>query len=276
MDGGAGNGWFRVSRLEPGVWAIEEPLHAERVASYLIAGRERAVLLDTGLGVAPLRPLVEALTDRPLTVLLSHAHYDHVGGTHEFVRAAPVLIHPAEADRLRRGVANERLRRSFAPELLSGPTPPGFDPETAAIPGVEPSGALADGQTLDLGDRSLEVIHCPGHAPGLVAVLDRERRSLYSTDVVYAGPLYAHVPGADLAAYVQTAARLAALAPDLDRLYPAHDQRPLRPDFLPRVAEAFAAIVAGRTPDGNQADADIYHDEGFSILLAPAATGGGA
>ncbi len=270
MGESAGLGaWFRVSEPEPGVFAIEEPLHAEHVVSYLIVGRERSVLLDTGMGVAPLRPLVESLTDKPLTVLLSHAHFDHIGGTHEFVGVSPILIHELEAPKLRAGLGPSYLARFYEPESLSGPLPAGFDPAVAAIPGAEPTDLLRGGETADLGDRALEVLSCPGHAPGLVAVLDRQRRALYSTDVAYAGALYAHLPGVDLEAYQDTLAYLARLAPDLDRLYPSHNQRPLPADYLARMSRAVDAILAGRQADATQPDADVHLFDGFSVLVPP-------
>lgn len=66
-------GWFDVRQPEPGVFVIEEPLHEERVNSFLVVGSDRAVLIDTGKGVGDIRALVEGLTDRPVTVVNSHA-----------------------------------------------------------------------------------------------------------------------------------------------------------------------------------------------------------
>ena len=73
--------WFRVWEDRPGIWVIEEPLHSECVKSNLIVGRDRAVLIDTGMGVGDIRKLVMELTRLPVTVVQSHAHNDHIGGT---------------------------------------------------------------------------------------------------------------------------------------------------------------------------------------------------
>ena len=263
--------WFDVAEVEPGVFAIAEPHHTERVVSYLIEGTERALLLDTGMGVAPLRPEVELLTTKPVTVLLSHAHFDHVGGAHEFAGLAPILIHELEASRLRAGLDAASLARFYGPESFPDGLPNWFDPATAGIPGVEPTRLVDAGEEIDLGDRRLEVLHCPGHAAGLLALLDRDRRTLYSTDVAYAGALYAHLPGVDLSAYAATLSRLARMVPDLDRLYPAHNERPLPTDILTRMMEAFDVVVAGRVPDDVRGDADVHVFDGFSILAPPRA-----
>src|SRR5690242_15254091 len=192
---------------------IEEPLHVERVKSYLIEGQERAVLLDTGMGVGDLKTLVRSLTDRPVTVVQSHAHFDHIGGAHQFASECDILIHPAQAEALRLGVAPDRIRRGFSPEHLSGPLPTGKSVDDLTIPGVEPTGFLTGGQSLDLGGRTLEAIDAPGHCDGLLVLLDRDAGLLWSTDAVYAGPLYAQMPDSDLDAYRRTLEALAALAP---------------------------------------------------------------
>lgn len=265
-------GWFRVSEPEPGVFAIEEPLHDEQVASYLIVGEERALLIDAGMGVGDIRAVVEGITSLPVTLLVSHAHFDHVGDAWRFAGDCPVLVHPLEAERLRAGTPNARLRRFFEPRYVLGPLPDGYDPETATIPGVEPSGFVNGGDVIDLGGRALEIIHAPGHEEGLLALLDRANRLLFSTDVVYAGQIYAHMPGSDLAAYLDTMTRLAALAPDIDAVYPAHNERPIAPESLPRLADALAAITAGRAPDEKAQQADIHRIDGLTVLVPPSGT----
>ena len=150
-EGGDLTSWFVPVPLRPGVWLIAEPGH---VNSYLVEGDERAALIDAGTGIAPLAPVVRRLTDRPVTVVLTHNHFDHVGGAHEFDRVA---IHPAGIAGLRAGrpagslrgyiaEAGRLLERSTAtraldarglnllhPEQIVRPFPPGFDPDRYAI-----------------------------------------------------------------------------------------------------------------------------------------------
>lgn len=90
--------WFTVERIDDATFALSEYRHWEETHSYLLLGRERALLLDTGLGVGNLRREVEALTDLPVSVALTHVHWDHIGGCAQF--AAPA-VHEAEADWLR-------------------------------------------------------------------------------------------------------------------------------------------------------------------------------
>ena len=145
--------WFAVRRADPGIYVIEEPHHVEQVKSYLIEGGERAILLDTGMGVGDIRALVAGLTDRPVVIVNSHAHWDHIGGNHQFEQ---ILIHEAEAAALGRGVPNEKLRQAFSPENLTGPLPAGIDPATISFPPTPVTGTVTDGHRFDLGGRTLE------------------------------------------------------------------------------------------------------------------------
>jgi len=77
--------WFRVAPLEPGVWLVGEPGH---VNSWLIRGSERALLLDTGLGLADISAAVATVCPEQPRVVNSHVHFDHVGGNGLFAETA--------------------------------------------------------------------------------------------------------------------------------------------------------------------------------------------
>lgn len=256
--------WFEVWEAEPGIFVIEEPLHAERVKSYLIVGEQRAALIDTGMGVGDIAAVVHGLTDKPVTVLLSHAHWDHIGGNTAF---AELLIHPAEADALTQGYGNDRLQRWFAPEQLSGPLPEGVSVETLSIPPSTATGFLNEGDIIDLGGRSLEVWHLPGHSSGGLVFIDRAQSVLFSTDLAYQGHLYAY-PGDDLAIYRASLDRLATLTPELRVVYPSHNATPISPDLLPRMARLLGEVADGtRQPDETRDDRAVYDDGDVGVYL---------
>ncbi|MGB3306979.1 MAG: MBL fold metallo-hydrolase [Thermomicrobiales bacterium] len=255
--------WFDVRAVEPGIFMIEEPHHVERVKSYLIAGDERAILLDTGMGVADIRAVATSLTDKPILVVNSHAHWDHIGGNYHFDE---ILIHLAEAAMLLGGVGNGVLRPWFQPDKLTGPLPDGVTAETIAIPPSKATGFLADGEVLDIGGRELEVMHCPGHSPGGIVLIDRAQGVLFSTDVAYGGALYVYAE-ADLPIYQQSLARLAELAPDLRVAYPCHNESPMSPDLLPAMADALTMIVDGGPPSWIDGDRTGWEFDGFSVEL---------
>lgn len=258
-------GWFAVGEDSPGIFVIEEPLHVEEVKSYLIVGDERAMLLDTGTGVGDMRTLVDGLTDRSVFVVNSHAHWDHIGGNHWFDE---IWIHEAEADGLLEGVSNERLQRWFTPKHLRGPLPATFNIKTFEIPPTPATGILQGGEFFNLGGRTLEVIHCPGHSPGGIVLLDADDGVLFSTDVAYADALYAYSDEADLGAYRASLERLATLTPVLRSVYPCHGPSPIAPAMLPAMRDAIVAILGGRPPDGKRSETVAEHEfDGFSVLV---------
>lgn len=257
-------GWFAVTNPEPGIFTIVEPLHEEEVKSYLIVGTERALLLDTGMGVGDIRSLVTGLTDRPVFVVNSHAHWDHIGGNDLFDE---IWIHAAEADRLTAGVPNTKLRGAFAAAHLRGPLPAGFDSETRAFPATSATGILRGGETFNPGGRTLEVIHCPGHSPGGIALLDPGAGVLFSTDIAYPCALYAFSDESNLETYHASLQRLATLAPLLRTVYPSHCASPMEPGLLPLMRDGVAAILAGRRPDRIEDSIGHHLFAGFSVMV---------
>ena len=268
--------WFEVNVVAPGVTRIAERRHAEDVTSYLIEGARDTALIDTGLGVGDLRALVSRLTRREPLVVQTHGHWDHIGASSRFAR---VLIHPSEAYALRRGFPNTLYRWVMGSNNVDRAVlPSGFDPDTAAIPALEPSGELNHGDVIDLGGRTLEVFHTPGHSPGGVSFLDRAARLLFSGDAVHSGRMWLHLPRSDAAAWRVTIRQLAELAPHIDAVYGAHGHTPLDPALLPRIRDAFEQIWSGaRQPDAREdfdlgfptpVPTDSFEFDGFGFYLA--------
>ena len=95
--------WFQVTQPAPDLFRITEPRCHRwvRANSFLILGQECDILVDSGMGVAALRPVLDRLSSRPKLVFTTHAHVDHVGSHPEFADCE-ILVHPAEADELAR------------------------------------------------------------------------------------------------------------------------------------------------------------------------------
>lgn len=214
---GPGVRWFddyyTVERIDEQTIAIGEPRYAQQVFSYLILGQERAVLFDSGPGLRDIRPVVEALTALPVTAVPSHLHYDHVGNHDRFDSVAVVDL-PHLRERAQGGV----LRPTRWEHL-------GFT-EDVPVPELRVTEWLAPGALLELGGRSLEVLHVPGHTRESIALFDREREQLFSGDFIYPGPLVAMVPGSSMGDYLRTAERLAERLPASVALLTAHRSVP--------------------------------------------------
>lgn len=217
------------------------------------------------------------MTKRPITVVLSHAHWDHIGSTPQFAGEAEILIHPDAAAELRAGVSQERMRRYLAPEHLTGPFSGADLSRSMVIAGVEPTGFVEGGHTFDLGDRTLEVLDTPGHTTGLIALWERATATLFSTDAAYDGALYAQMHDSDLPAYHATLALLASLKPRPRLVLAAHGNSPMDPRLLPRMREAMASLLHGQRPSSVAERVATFDHGEFSILVAwPLAGAAGA
>jgi len=284
--------WFQVYRVGDGVFALYEPFQFQEVISYLILGSKSALLFDTGLGIGRIADVVRALTPLPITVLNSHTHFDHVGGNADF-SDNPGATAPGsselfgtpfgrrlESDRIlaldtdytranTRGFPHEVVAGEVAASALCAGLPPGFEASAYRTRPWHPSALIRDGHEIDLGGRKLEVLHVPGHTPDAVALLDRQRGLLFTGDTFYEGPIWLSAPETDLEAYARSVDRLAALAPTLKKLHPAHNIPVSDPRRLTELREAVRRLRSGtatRVDKGNDQVEFLF--EGFSILTS--------
>ena len=259
--------WFDVYRVEDGVFALVEAKQFQEAISYLIVGTKRALLFDTGMGLVPIRPVVEELTALPVEVLNSHTHFDHVGGNAEFDAILAMDLPYTRANQ--RGFGHEELASEVADDSFCGAPPPELDPETYHTRAWKPTRSVTDGETIDLGGRVLEILHLPGHTPDSLALLDRAHGLLWTGDTYYEGPIWLYVPETDLDAYERSVARLRALAPSLRRLLPAHNTVSADPVRLTQVANAIRRVRSGSLEGVEQSDNRVvFPFPGFAILTS--------
>jgi len=259
--------WFEVYRVRPEVLAIYEPHQYEEVISYLILGSRRALLFDTGLGIADMRRLVAQLTQLPVTVLNSHTHFDHIGDNWQF---SEILgVDTPFTRRNQAGATHEQLQDVVIPERFCGAHPAGFDPQSYEIPPFTITHFVKDGDAIDLGGRKLEVLLTPGHTPDALCLLDRKNKLLFTGDTFYAGPIFLYVPETDVAAYRASVRRLAGLVPELELLLPSHNFPAEKPEMLSRLHLAMEDVKSGKAAYVVTDGLREYKFDGFSILMAP-------
>jgi glyoxylase-like metal-dependent hydrolase (beta-lactamase superfamily II) len=163
-----------------------------------VSGADVDLLVDTANGIGPLLPHVAPLTKgKPIIAFVTHGHFDHIGGLHEFDDRR---VHRDDAGMLREPWPM-RLRRQDFPdgmeqeyEYYDVPVPDvavravpfaGFDVGGWTTPAAEPTTLLADGDRIDLGGRSFIVIHTPGHTAGSACLFDETDGSLFTGDAIY-------------------------------------------------------------------------------------------
>lgn len=219
--------WFAIEWHPDGVMRIWEPhvSRMQRANLFFVKGRDRDLLVDSGMGIESLRGFLAPFMDKPVVHVVTHSHIDHVGSSHEF--AGDLVMHAAEVETLRNPPDDWRLSYDEYPEdkrqrlrdagfaasglLIAALPHPGFDPAAWRIPGASPTRLVVDGDMIDLGDRHLEVLHTPGHTPGSISLWEAATGTLIGGDAIYDGLLIDTLPESDPAAYRVTMRRLREL-----------------------------------------------------------------
>jgi glyoxylase-like metal-dependent hydrolase (beta-lactamase superfamily II) len=235
--------WFEVFEVAPAVFALYEPHQAEETIGYLIVGDKRAVLFDTGMGISDIRQVTAALTKLPIVVLNSHTHNDHVGGNWQF---ATIYAMDTDFTRANARGSREDAQSEVAPDQICGELPKGFDRKTYATRPWKITAYVHDGDRIDLGGRSLEIIATPGHTPDAISLLDGDHGLLFTGDTYYPGAIWLYRPETDLKAYSASIRRLAALAPRIKMVLGAHNIPVAPPSVLPHLVIAFEAVHSGK------------------------------
>ena len=217
--------WFEFRRVDDDITLIWEPhvVPLIRCNIWHVRGRDRDLLIDTGLGMASLKTAARHLFEKELAAVATHAHYDHVGGFHEFENR---MIHRAEAGKVAAGNAAslygagkedallESIRAAgydVPPELFTALPDEAYDPRSYRVLPAPVTRTLEEGDVIELGDRQFEIMHLPGHSPGSIGLWEATTGILFSGDAIYDGPLLDELPGSDIPVYIATMKRLREL-----------------------------------------------------------------
>ena len=196
--------WYETRSLDDGVTFINEPFIKEfyRCNIWHVRGRDRDLLVDSGMGVVSLREAVPLVTERSCVAVASHTHFDHIGCHHEFEERC---VHADEADIMATPSRKSTLADPYVADDIFTQLPPA--PYSSALYAVKAAPAtriLQDDDVIDLGDRRFQVIHTPGHSPGGIMLFEKDSGVLFSGDTVYDGPLIDDAYHSDVPVYIET------------------------------------------------------------------------
>ncbi len=158
---------------------------------YLIEGKDKAILIDTGVKIPHLDKIVDSITKKPLMVVATHVHSDHVGNVGYFPE---LYINPADTVNIPQAIPNYKGKISY----------------------------LKDGQIIDLGGRQLEVVFTPAHTPGSTTFIDKEAGYGFSGDSFGSGNLLLF--SGTFSQLIATCSKMSKIMKDNDIkiLYPGH------------------------------------------------------
>jgi len=197
-----------IIRVNEDTWRIEDG----GVRFFVLEGSDSALMIDSGMNTPDARTLAESVTNKPLKLLNTHADRDHTSGNGAF---DSFYMSAAEEENYRAGGGQGKID------------------------------VIKDGDTIDLGDRRLEIIEIPGHTPGSVAVLDIKHRALISGDSVQDGNIFMFGKFRNLRKFAPSMKKLMAYTDRFDTVYPSHGTFPVEPSLIPVLAEYAEAILAG-------------------------------
>lgn len=200
---------YEIIQMDEQTWRIEEG----GVRFFLLAGTKEALLIDSGMEVHNAREIAQSLVDLPVRLLNTHGDRDHVGSNGQFEAA---MMHPAEC-------SNYYKTQGQQGRILP----------------------VWEGDVIDLGDRPLEILALPGHTPGSIAVLDRNRRVLISGDPVQDGMIFMFGIQREAHGYLHSLEKLDACKDRFDQIWPSHGSFPVKPSLIRELREGMEGILKG-------------------------------
>ena len=245
--------WFEVYKVAADTYAIYEPHQSEETIAYLILGRQKAILFDTGMGISDIKKVADELTTQgglkpplPIIVLNSHTHDDHVGGNWQF---KTIYSMDTKFSRQNAKGSTEDAQSEIAPGEICGDLPKGFDPKTYRTRPWKIAKYVGDGEKVDLGGRVIQVLATPGHTPDAITLYDRANGLLFTGDTYYPATIWLYRPETNLDQYANSIQQLAVLTqtePSIKLVLGAHNIPVAPPTVLTELVQAFADLRAGK------------------------------
>ncbi|MDN5343478.1 MULTISPECIES: MBL fold metallo-hydrolase [Oceanotoga] len=254
--------WFTIEKIDDETFAISEYGHWEKMHSYLIVGNEKALLIDTGLGIGNIKKEVEKLTNLPIIVLTTHFHWDHIG---DHKRFDEIYINELEKDWCleKFPVPEKIVKNNLEPKNFSKKPPEEFDLEEYKIFKSDKVKYIKDDQIINIGNREIRAMHTPGHSPGHMCFFEEERGYLFTGDLIYSGTLYAFYPTTDPIKFKNSVEKISKIK-GIKKILPAHNELKINIDIIDEILKAFEKIESeNRLEQGN----GIFQFSNFKIHI---------
>lgn len=209
-----------ITKLEDNMWVVET---SDKTTMYIVEGKEKALLIDTGTKCAKLDSIVGLITKKPLSVVITHMHGDHAGNINFF---KDIYVHPADTVLLNRA-----------------------NPYKGKMHFVQ------DGYVFDLGGIRIEVVHMPGHTPGSIVLIDKKAGNCYSGDAFGSGQVWLQLrPNLPMATYAASCKRMEQLMDaGITRVYCGHYfyvKKPFDKSYISHMRQLAEALIKGTAPEG--------------------------
>ncbi|MFX0058925.1 MAG: MBL fold metallo-hydrolase [Candidatus Hodarchaeota archaeon] len=223
--------WYEIIRQKDYLYVIRERLDqieprflTKYLNLYLLVGNNNALLIDTGCGLFPLKPLIdEIVKDKTLLVINTHSHFDHIGANDEFKE---VMIHENERKKIIKTTDVSFLKYSVK-EVVNN-----YKVKDFKLKPANSVKTLKNSDNLDLGGISLKIIHTPGHSKGSVCLISNTRE-LFTGDTAHYGSMYLPKQR-KFPLFLESIQKLIQIYDNkkIEEIYPSHEQFAVKKDLL--------------------------------------------
>jgi len=211
------NNDLTITKLEKNMWVVET---TDMTTMYIIEGTEKAMLIDTGTKCEKLNEVLKKITQKPLYVVITHAHGDHDGNIRFFDE---IYLHQADT---------VLLTKSYKGKV----------------------NFVKDGQVFDLGGTKIEVVHTPAHTPGSIVLLDRKAGNCYSGDAFGSGQVWLQLrPLSPMKTYVESCTKMEKLMDKgITKIYCGHYpyvKKAYDKQYITEMRTLAEALINGTAPE---------------------------
>lgn len=277
IDIRSGQGWYECYELPGDVYAVCEPQHLQEVNVFLIFGETRVLMLDTGMGICDIRPVIEELVTLRcraqaedmldnLIVVNCHLHFDHTGNAWRFPEIVTADV-PIVRRQAREGVPHEPLANQADEDMFLFGYPKGFVPEDYCIRPYHIR-CCEDGHRFRLGGREVEFITTPGHTEDHAMLYDHRDGILFAGDMIYFGAIYVQFDNeilghSDIQEYIDSLEKVKRRCPDMRSIYVSHNDFITDLSAIDKIRDALIAVRDG------EAEGEPLRDEKYGYYGDP-------
>ncbi|MFA6888107.1 MAG: MBL fold metallo-hydrolase [Candidatus Woesearchaeota archaeon] len=199
-----------ITKYQEDIYCIEELGYSEHCNCYLLIGKEKCLLIDTGIGLINLQEALKKIIEKKeLIVVLTHLHFDHIGGTHNF---SNIIVNKINIENKNLGLEyfskQDLQEEKQFNELV-------LQIKKNAVSGKKEFKQAKQGKIIDLGNFSVEIIFTPGHDSSSICLFEKTKKILFSGDTIYDGNLYYSFPDSDINKYIHSLKKIKDLNPKI-------------------------------------------------------------
>jgi glyoxylase-like metal-dependent hydrolase (beta-lactamase superfamily II) len=224
---------YEFNKIDDNFYSIEQ----DGVRSFMIIG-EYVLLIDSGRGGNNLLGQVRNYSDKPIKIVYTHADGDHTGDASDFTNR---FMHPSEFDYF-----HSKSERPI------------------------PMNPVWEGEVIEVDNYKFEVILIPGHTPGSIALLEREKRFLIGGDSLQPGPIYMFGQGRNFYAFKSSMIKLQQYLDKFDYIYASHHQLKVPSNIINQLLEGADKMIKGEvlgTPEPKfEGKAKLYEVDGVAFF----------